>query len=106
MIVIVTPWHYPPPAVPNRGLAVRMRLSDRTPKVTHMPAVITCLCIACLERNGMAFATAQSLLCLECEAHYVVCLDCDEIFILAESTSAICCADCLQRQATPTRLAA
>jgi hypothetical protein len=71
-----------------------------------MLTVITCLCVSCLERDGEAFRTAQSLLCLECEARYAVCLDCDHLFALAEAMSLIHCDHCLRTQADSKRVAA
>ena len=53
------------------------------------------LCVTCASRDPAAFHGADALLCLECAIRWAVCLDCDELFLVADSESADRCDGCV-----------
>jgi hypothetical protein len=52
------------------------------------------VCITCATLDPSAFAEAEALFCLECAIRWAVCLECDELFLLAESGSDVRCHGC------------
>ena len=66
----------------------------------------TVLCVVCATRDLAAFADRDALLCAECESRWVVCIDCDEPFVVAEATTTLRCEPCLVVHRRPARLAA
>lgn len=66
----------------------------------------TALCVVCAGRHPESFTDPGALLCCECETRWAVCLDCDQPFLIAETTTAVRCDPCLVVHLRPARIAA